>query len=160
MWHHEDVKNVAQPPKLNKKATAPKREVATERAVAKKYGVRADLGAPIDGFFAKHPPALRAILDELRKMVEEIAPDATASIKWGMPFYSVAGHPICALAGFKAHVNLILSGPPDTFTNSEGILEGDGKTGRHLKLLSLDDLPRVQVRRWLRSAAERARNQE
>jgi hypothetical protein len=67
---------------------------------------------------------------------------------------------MCALAGFKAHVNLILSGPPGTFADPDGILEGDGKTGRHLKLRSLDELPRAAVRGWLRTAADLARKQK
>ena len=124
---------------------------------ARKPAPRADLGAPVDGFFAKQPPQLRAILDELRTLVVEAAPDATSSLKWGMPFYTVSGETMCALAGFKAHVNLILAGPPGTYADPDGLLEGDGKTGRHLKLRALDDLPRAAVRGWLRTAAERAR---
>ena len=124
---------------------------------ARKVGARADLGAPIDGFFAKQPPLLRAILEELRGLVEEAAPDATASIKWGMPFYTIGGNTMCALAGFKAHVNLILAGPPGSFADPKGLLDGDGKTGRHLKLRALDELPRVAVRGWLRAAAALAR---
>ncbi len=46
---------------------------------------RADFGAPVDPFFAKQPPHLRAVLGALRKLVEEAAPEATGSIKWGMP---------------------------------------------------------------------------
>jgi hypothetical protein len=65
---------------------------------------------------------------------------------------------MCALAGFKAHVNLILAGPPGTFADPDLRLEGEGKTGKHLKLHSLDDLPRESVRAWLRAAAELARN--
>jgi len=123
----------------------------------KKVGPRADFGAPINGFFAKQPPELRSILDELRKLVEDAAPDATSSLKWGMPFFSINGKMMCALGAFKSHVNLILSGPPETFTDPEGRLEGDGKTGKHLKLKSLDDLPRTAVKRWLREAAKLAR---
>jgi hypothetical protein len=73
-----------------------------------------------------------------------------------MPFYTVGDRMMCALAGFNAHVNLILAGPPGTFADPDGRLEGDGKTGRHLKLRSLDELPRAQVRGWLRTAAELA----
>ena len=120
-------------------------------------GPRADYGAPVDGFFARQPPTLRPILEELRRSIEEAAPEATAAIKWGMPFYSVGDQMMCAVAGFKAHVNLILPGPPGTYDDPNGRLEGDGKTGRHLKLRSLDELPRAEVRRWLRVAAARAR---
>ncbi len=153
LWHHPGVKKAAKPAPPKKKPP-----VAAKRPPASKaYGRRADLGAPIDGFFAKQQPHLRPILEELRKLVEEAAPDATSAIKWGMPFYTVGGNMMCALAGFKAHVNLILSGPPDTFADPEGRLEGDAKTGRHLKLRSLDELPRASIRRWLRAAASLAR---
>jgi len=36
-------------------------------------------------------------------------------------------------------------------------LSGEGKTGRHLKLTTLDELPRDAVRGWLRTAVEIAR---
>jgi hypothetical protein len=105
-------------------------------------GRRADYGAPVDGFFTKQPPHLRPILDQLRRLIEQAAPDASASLKWGMPFYALAGQTVCALAGFKAHVNLILPGPAGTFADPDGLLEGDSKLGKHLKLRSLDQLPR------------------
>ena len=118
---------------------------------------RADLGAPIGGFFAKQPAHLRPILAELRRLVDEAAPDATSSLKWGMPFYEIGGNTYCALAGFKAHVNLILPGAPGTYADPDGLLAGEGKTGQHLKLRSLAELPRGKVRGWLRTAAARAR---
>ncbi|HXJ19564.1 MAG TPA: DUF1801 domain-containing protein [Polyangia bacterium] len=118
---------------------------------------RADYGAPVDGFFAKQPAQLRAILDELRALIEDAAPDAAAALKWGMPFYTRGDQMMCALASFKSHVNLILPGPPGTYTDPDGRLDGDGKTGKHLKLRSVDELPRSTVRGWLRTAAARAK---
>lgn len=155
MWHHGGVKKATKPTPKGKLVPAKKKSAAA----ARKVPPRADLGAPVDGFFKKHAPHLRAILDELRKLVDEAAPDASSSLKWGMPFYTVGGNMMCALAGFKAHVNLILAGPPGTFADPDGILEGDGKTGKHLKVRALDELPRSAVRGWLRTAAERARTQ-
>jgi hypothetical protein len=134
-----------------KKGTA---KAAPGRAAAAR---RVDYGAPVDGFFGKQPAPLRAILDELRAMVARAAPDATASLKWGMPLYTRDGETMCALAAFKSHVNLILPGPPGTYPDPDGRLEGDGKTGKHLKLRSLADLPRATVRGWLKTAAARAR---
>ena len=147
------VKNNRKPPPPKKTA----KKTAKKPAAAKKMGPRADYGAPVVGFFAKQPPHLRAILEALRELVEEAAPDSVASLKWGVPFYTLDGSTMCALAGFKSHVNLILSGPPGTFADPDGLLEGDGKTGRHLKVRALDDLPRNAVRGWLRVAAALAR---
>ena len=140
-----------------KAKTPPKKSATKVERAPMKLGARKDLGAPVDGFFAKQPPHLRPILDQLRAMIAEAAPEATATTKWGMPFYSVGPNTLCALAAFKAHVNLILPGPPGTYADPDGLLEGDGKTGKHLKLRSPDLLPRAAVRGWLRTAATRAR---
>jgi hypothetical protein len=120
-------------------------------------GPRADFGAPIDTFFVRQPAPLRRILVELRKLVEQAAPDAESSIKWGQPFYTLGGSMMCALGAHRAHVNLILPGPPGTYVDPGGRLEGAGMTGRHLKLTALDELPRAAVKRWLRTAAALAR---
>lgn len=126
-------------------------------ATSKKYAARADLGKPIDPFFAKQPPPLRAILDALRALLAEVVPDAQASIKWGMPFFTLDGEMMCAFGAHKSHVNLILAGPPASFADPKGQLEGDGKTGRHLKITSADQIPRAQVKAWLKTAAKNAR---
>ena len=118
---------------------------------------RSDYGAPVEGFFARQPPALRPIVEGLHALILKAAPDATASLKWGMPFYEVKGGMMCAIGAHKAHVNLILSGPPGTYADPEQRLEGEGKTGRHLKIRSVDELPRQEVIGWLRRAAELAR---
>jgi hypothetical protein len=158
--------------KTARKTTAAKKPTAKAKAKAKtiarpnaakpappaaRWGQRADLGAPIDGFFARQPPELRAILDALRAEVERAAPEAVGAIKWGMPLYTLDGEMMCALGAHKSHVNLILAGPPGTFADPEGRLEGEGKTGKHLKLRALAELPRAEVRGWLKTAAATAR---
>jgi len=133
------------------------KKAPSKKVVSPVAARRADLGAPIDGFFAKQPPHLRSILDALRKMVEDAAPEATSTTKWGMPFFLIDGEMMCAFGAHQSHVNLILPGPPGTYADPEGRLTGEGKTGRHLKLLRLEELPRNAVRGWLRTAARRVR---
>jgi hypothetical protein len=139
-----------------KKPTA-KKPAPSPAASPKKPAPRADFGKPIDSFFDKQPPQLREILVALRSLVEASAPDATASIKWGMPFFQIGGNMFVALGAHKAHVNLILAGAPGTFDDPDDRLTGDGKTGRHLKLSTLSELPADQVRGWLATAANLAR---
>ncbi len=149
------------PPARTKTATAkPAKRATTSTARTASRPMparRADYGAPIDAFFAKQPPQLRPILVELRKMIEAAAPDATASLKWGMPFFTLNGRTLCALAGFKSHANLILPGAPGTLADPDGLLEGEGKTGQHIKLRSIDELPRAAVKRWLAAVVKSAK---
>lgn len=118
---------------------------------------RADLGRPIDGFFARQPAVLQPLARALRTLVEEAAPDARSSIKWGMPFFMIGDGMMCAIGAHKAHVNLILSGPHGTYADPDGLLSGDGKTGRHLKLTPSDIVPTAAIRGWLKTAASLAR---
>lgn len=140
-----------------KASSASQRSASAKRPTPKVAPRRADYGAPIEQFFEKRTGELRAILDTLRAMVEEAAPQASASLKWGMPFYTLKGETLCAIAAFKSHVNLILPGGPGTFSDPDGLLEGEGKTGQHLKLRSRKDLPEKLVRAWLKVAAKNAR---
>lgn len=149
------AKKAARPLATGRAKTA--KQASAKPAAARSAAKRADFGAPIAGFFAKQPPPLRPIVDALRALIEEAAPEASSSLKWGMPVYEIGGAMMCAVGAHKAHVNLIMAGPPDAFPDPGGRLSGAGKTGRHLKLTKLEDLPRTAVKAWLRKAAELAR---
>jgi hypothetical protein len=147
----------ADQPAARKRKAGARAAAAKSKASVAKPAPRADYGAPIDGFFAKQPAHLRPILEELRKLVEATAPEAQSSLKWGMPFYTLRGEMLCALGGHKSHVNLVLAGPADAFVDPQGLLEGESKLGRHLKLKRLEDLPHDSIRTWLRAAVKLAR---
>ena len=127
-------------------------------APARKPAPRKDFGQPIDGFFARQPQPQRAILEALRELVEGVVPDAQASIKWGMPFYTLDGQMMVALGSHKAHVNLILHGPSEAYADPKKILTGNSANGRHLMLRTLEELPpAATVKGWLKTAAKIAR---
>src|SRR6476619_2461459 len=93
---------------------------------------RADFGKPVDGFIKKRPPEQQKILTELKKLIMAAAPDCEAQLKWGMPHYTIGGKYYAATSAHKAHINLILFGTG--FDDPDDLLEGSGKTGRHLKI--------------------------
>ncbi len=141
-------------------AEDPKTPGPAPRPTPKHAGAREDYGAPIDSFFEKQPPALRAILEELRRLILEAVPDVQSAIKWGNPFFTVEGKMVCAVTAHKAHVNLIVSGPADAFPDPEGRLTGESSLGRHMKLTDAAQIPRDSVLEWVRTAAERARSKQ
>lgn len=59
----------------------------------------------IDAYIAKAQPFARPILTRIRKAVHAGCPDATETIKWGMPAFEYKG-PLVGMAGFKAHCAL------------------------------------------------------
>lgn len=85
---------------------------------------------------------------------QRTTPEARPSLNCGVPFYALGGKMMCALAAHEAHVNRILSGPPEPFDDAEGLLSGDSRLGRHLNLTRLDQPPRVRA--WLETAKELA----
>ena len=147
-------KSVAKPAakKPAAKTSAPK------KAAAKKpmTGKRSDLGAPIDGFLARQPAAKRALLDRLRGLIHSVAPGTSEQLKWGMPMFSL-GRDFCSLAAFKQHVSIVFFNVGTSLPDPDGVLEGSGKTARHLKVRSAADLDEAQIRRWLATAANAAR---
>jgi hypothetical protein len=140
-----------------KKPPAKKKPAAQQPAARRPIPKRADFGAPIDGWVAKQPQPQRAIVDALRELVGKAAPDAVATLKWGNAFFTLDDKMYVGISAHKSHVNLILPGPPGTYADPAGRLEGEGKTGQHLKVRTMSDLPRGDVGGWLRTAAGRIR---
>src|SRR5215831_11189756 len=70
-WRPKPVKKRVRKRTAGAERKAPKRATAARRPAP-----RADLGAPVDGFFAKQPAHLRPVLDNMRALIEEAAPDA------------------------------------------------------------------------------------
>lgn len=130
-------------PRKKKAATSP------PRRAAKKSTRRSDFGASVESFFVKQPPQHRAILELLHKQIMSVASKAQGSLKWGMPLYTLDEKMFCALGASKAHVTLIMVGPPDSFSDPQHLLSGTGKMNRNLRLTSVDDIPRKAIRDWL-----------
>ena len=113
------------------------------------------------GFLEAYDRPISDLALALREMILEEAPDASESI---YQVYTVAiwfgfsgkmKDMFCYVATNARHVNL---GFPRgaTLPDPNGVLEGQGKTMRHIKLASLRDLGRPFVRRYIRTAIEQA----
>lgn len=92
--------------------------------------------ARIDAYIDKSAEFARPILRELRERVHAACPQATESIKWGMPFFELDGKPLCNMAAFKQHVSFGFWQHARIFGGAER--DGMGSYGR---IGSLQDLP-------------------
>jgi len=57
----------------------------------------------VDAYIARSAEFARPILDPLRAIVHASCPEVEEGIKWGMPFFSYRGAPMCHMAAFKQH---------------------------------------------------------
>jgi hypothetical protein len=129
-----------------------KQTAVKKTATSKASGARADLGAPVEGYFGQQTPDKRALLEKLRALVMKGVPDASATIKWGVPIYQRNGRNVCSLAAFKEHVGINFFAPPNVLVDPEKKLEGGGKSMRMLKVRSAEDIDSASILRWLKAA--------
>jgi hypothetical protein len=107
-----------------------------------------------DKYFAEQSADKRALLERLRVLVRKGVPDATVSIKWGVPFYTSDGKDICALAVFKDFVGINIFAPPEALADPKKKLEGSGKKNRMLKVRTAADIDSASILKWLKAAAK------
>ncbi len=60
----------------------------------------------IDEYIAGFPAKTQKMLEELRAIIREAAPDATETISYAMPTFDLNGRHLVHFAGFKNHIGL------------------------------------------------------
>ena len=58
----------------------------------------------VDAYIETFPPAIRKLLNQIRKTVLKHAPTAEEGISYGMPGYKLQGKPLVYFAAFKNHI--------------------------------------------------------
>ena len=87
----------------------------------------------VDAYVALKPKAVREVLETLRGLVKTTWPEAVEGMKWGAPVYAAPdAEPLVYLYGGRDHANLgFIKGAE--LDDPDGLLEGKGKSGRHVK---------------------------
>ena len=108
----------------------------------------------IDAYIAKQADFARPILEHLRRIVHEAAPEAEETIKWSMPHFTCEGRLLAGMAAFKAHATFGLWRASEVLGETDSKREAMGQFGR---IASIDDLPpEEELKAIIRRAAEQA----
>jgi uncharacterized protein YdhG (YjbR/CyaY superfamily) len=109
----------------------------------------------IDSYIAEFPPEVRALLEEMRALIREAAPEATETISYSIPTFDLAGRHLVHFAAFKTHLSFYpTGGGADAFRAELGAYAG----GRGTVQLPYDDpLPADLIRRIVRYRVERVK---
>src|SRR5215510_11965004 len=122
------------------------------KAPAKKTPVkRADFGAPIEGYLAKHKGEMRAICDEIVALIKATVPQATSALKWGMPVFSTKG----IVCYFRAETDYVRFGFAQgaELDDPDDKLEGEGES-HHIKIRHAEDIDKKRLTDWLKAAVK------
>lgn len=60
----------------------------------------------IDEYVAEFPPETQQVLEQIRSLIREIAPDATETISYAIPTFDLNGKHLVHFAGYERHVGL------------------------------------------------------
>jgi uncharacterized protein YdhG (YjbR/CyaY superfamily) len=69
------------------------------------------VAAGVDEFLAALPPDQRAALENLRKQIRSVVPDAAESINYGVPAFKLNGRPLVSYSASRGHCSFHLQSP-------------------------------------------------
>jgi Domain of unknown function (DU1801) len=116
----------------------------------------------VDTFLKGYPPPVREIAVKAREVILSVMPDATEKVYpgWKVIQYGTAADMksvFAAISPQRERVNLGLAYGVD-LEDPDGLLEGDGKAIRHVKLTSPEAAGAPAVRELIRGALQATRN--
>ncbi len=114
------------------------------------------VGDSVDQFFGSYPAEVAELARSLRAQLLRLVPDAEEKLL--RPWKTVAygrGKKFCAISPHSAWVNLQFHSG-SRLPDPAGLLEGSGKSMRHVKLATPRDLKRKGLAQLIREAAELA----
>ncbi len=98
-------------------------------------------------------PSQRAIAEALRSFLLQAGPELHEGVKWGVPCYT-SRRLVCSIATHTDHTNLEFYRGA-TLRDPGGLLEGTGKSLRHVKIYAASDVRPARLRPLLRDALAR-----
>ncbi|MES2613517.1 MAG: DUF1801 domain-containing protein [Pseudomonadota bacterium] len=94
------------------------------------------------------------LVQALREAVLGLGASVTEEVKYGGILFSAA-RPFCGIFSYARHVSLELS-EGAALPDPHGVLEGQGKGRRHIKLTTVQDIATKHVAEYLRPALQAA----
>jgi hypothetical protein len=95
----------------------------------------------------KLPAQFAEAMETVRGMMEEGAPGVREIISYGQPTWK-GKKMVLTVSPSKSHLTVVFSRGAD-IEDSHGLLEGSGKTSKHLKVKTAADLDREAFRDYL-----------
>jgi hypothetical protein len=108
--------------------------------------------ASFDAYYSDQAPANQTVIRALRRFVKRVAPKLQESVKWGNGCWLKDRAPVSYVYSGADHVQFgFFMG--SSLKDPKGLLQGNGKYVRHIKLRKPSDIEEGAIAALLRQAA-------
>ena len=108
--------------------------------------------ASFDEYLAGQTPRNQAVIRALRTFVKRVAPQLQESVKWGNGCWVEENVPVAYVYSAPDHVQFGFFGG-SALNDPSGLLKGEGKFVRHIKVRTRSDIDEKAFGTLLRQAA-------
>lgn len=95
-------------------------------------------------------PQYQPIVNELRKLIRQMAPDATEVMSYGIPNYR-GKRGLAVISPAKTYITLAFSRGAE-FEDNYGLLEGVGKVSKNLRFKDVKEINEEALRYYIQQA--------
>jgi hypothetical protein len=106
----------------------------------------------VDDFLRALDPQRRAIVVELRALINKAAPQAEETIAWGQPWWKLNGW-LCTVYPAGDHINFGFMRGAE-LDDPDGLFEGTGKGMRHIKLYDVSEIKKTKFTALVKQAVK------
>ncbi len=113
----------------------------------------------VDAYARSVPGPLGGTIAGLTALVRRVVPGHDEVVVHGAPQFCIGGMPFCYVLAYSKHVNLGFCDGA-ALSDPAGLLEGTGKTMRHVKVRPDGAVPPASLSQLIASAARRVREKQ
>lgn len=95
----------------------------------------------VNEYIEKQKSPQREILQKVRKIFQETLADCEEKMRWGVPTFAAGKFYIAAMKD-RVHVGFAITGLNE---DEISMFEGSGKTMRHIKIYTLEDVDKKKL---------------
>lgn len=102
----------------------------------------------VTAYIEAAPPEHQEIMIMIRRLIHDMLPTVTEAFKWSRPIFTTTKD-FAYLLSSKNYVTLGFTKDIDKLDDPNHILEGTGKTMRHIKLRHASDINTSLIKDWM-----------
>lgn len=107
----------------------------------------------ITTYIATAPDKQKLIMEKVRELIHQNVTTVTEEFKWNRPVF-ISKKDFAYFQSNKNHVNIGFTQKIESLPDPKNILQGTGKTMRHIKIKDASEIDDLQLAQWFKIMTE------